>query len=92
MSSLAGGIGIGLFIPFLQGLSYTNEYPSKGNWLVDSLQLKLDQRGNIEANNYQTSQPWVFAAGDTVSGASLVVTAIDAGRKAADAVDLRLKQ
>lgn len=60
--------------------------------LVESLQLKLDQRGNIEVNNCQTSQPWVFAAGDTVSGASLVVTAINAGRKAADAVDRYLKQ
>jgi len=60
--------------------------------LVESLQLKLDQRGNVEVNNYQTSQPWVFAAGDTVSGASLVVSGINAGRKAADAVDLYLKQ
>ncbi|MDH4201665.1 MAG: glutamate synthase subunit beta [Phycisphaerae bacterium] len=60
--------------------------------LVESLQLKLDQKGNVEVNNYQTSQPWVFAAGDTVSGASLVVSGIDAGRKAADAVDLYLKQ
>jgi glutamate synthase (NADPH/NADH) small chain len=60
--------------------------------LVESLQLKLDPRGNIEINDYQTSQPWVFGAGDTVSGASLVVTAINAGRKAADAVDRYLKQ
>lgn len=60
--------------------------------MVESLHLKLDQRGNIVVNNYQTSQPWVFAAGDTVSGASLVVTGIDAGRKAADAIDLYLKQ
>ncbi|MBL7214263.1 MAG: FAD-dependent oxidoreductase [Phycisphaerae bacterium] len=59
--------------------------------LVEALQLKLDQRGNVEVNNYQTSQPWVFAAGDTVSGASLVVRAIDAGRKAADAVDQYLR-
>lgn len=60
--------------------------------LVNSLGLKLDQRGNVVVNNYQTSQPWIFAAGDSVSGASLVVTAIDAGRKAANAVDLYLKQ
>ena len=59
--------------------------------LVEGLGLKLDQRGNVEVNNYQTSQPWVFAAGDTVSGASLVVRAIDAGRKAADAVDQYLR-
>lgn len=55
--------------------------------LVKSLGLELDQRGNVEVNNYQTSQPWVFAAGDTVTGASLIVRAIDQGRKAAEAVD-----
>jgi NADPH-dependent glutamate synthase beta subunit-like oxidoreductase len=33
----------------------------------------------------------VFAAGDAVIGASLVVRAIDAGRKAAAAVDRWLK-
>ena len=60
--------------------------------LVETLQLKLDQRGNVEVANCQTSQPWVFAAGDTVSGASLVVRAIDAGRKVADAIDRYLRQ
>jgi len=60
--------------------------------LVEALQLKLDQRGNIKVNNHQTSQPWVFAAGDAVSGASLVVRAIDAGRKTANAVDQYLRQ
>ncbi len=60
--------------------------------LVEGLGLKLDARGNVEVNNYQTSQPWVFAAGDTVSGASLVVRAIDAGRKAAAAVDQYLRK
>lgn len=59
--------------------------------LVESLQMQLDQRGNIVVNNYQTSQPWIFAAGDTVSGASLVVTGINAGRKAAEAIDLYLQ-
>lgn len=59
--------------------------------LVEALQLKLDQRGNIEIKNYQTSRPWVFAAGDTVQGASLVVRAIDEGRKAAEAIDRYLR-
>ena len=59
--------------------------------LIESLGLKLDQRGNIEVNNHQTSQPWVFAAGDSVQGASLVVRAIDDGRKAAEAVDRYLR-
>lgn len=60
--------------------------------LIESLDLKLDERGNVEANNHQTSQPWVFAAGDTISGASLVVRAINSGRNAAAAIDKWLAQ
>jgi glutamate synthase (NADPH) small chain len=60
--------------------------------LVDKLGLKLDERGNIVVNNYQTSVPYVFAAGDTVNGASLVVKAIDSGRRTADAIDHWLKK
>ena len=55
--------------------------------LIRSLEVELDEQGNVAASNYQTSVPWVFAAGDTVSGASLVVSAIDSGRKAALAID-----
>jgi glutamate synthase (NADPH/NADH) small chain len=54
--------------------------------LVESLGLKLDERGNVLVNNYQSSEDWVFAAGDTVVGASLVVRAIAQGREAADAI------
>ncbi len=60
--------------------------------LVKDLGLELDGKGNIVVNEYQTSEPWVFAAGDTVNGASLVVTAIDSGRKAAAAIDRRLRE
>ncbi len=60
--------------------------------LVKDLGLRLDQNGNIAVQNYQTSEPWVFAAGDTVNGASLVVRAIHSGREAAAAVDLWLKE
>ena len=59
--------------------------------LVRDMELKLDGRGNVTVNNYQTSNPWVFAAGDTISGPSLVVNAIDAGRKAAAAIDQWLR-
>lgn len=55
--------------------------------IVKDLELELDKRGNINVNNYQTSQDWVFAAGDSVEGASLVVRAIKSGREAAAAVD-----
>jgi len=55
--------------------------------LAKGLGLQLDERGNIAVNDYQTSEPWVFAAGDAASGASLVVTAIDSGRRAATAIN-----
>ncbi len=60
--------------------------------LIQDLGLQLDAKGNVIADNYQTSEPWVFAAGDTVSGASLVVRAIDSGRQAAAAMDRWLRQ
>jgi glutamate synthase (NADPH/NADH) small chain len=59
--------------------------------LVKELGLDLDESGNVAVNNYQASQPDVFAAGDTASGASLVVRAIDSGRQAAGAIDNWLK-
>lgn len=55
--------------------------------LVKDLNLKLDEQGNIATNNFQTSQPDVFSAGDSMLGASVVVKAIDTGRKAAEQID-----
>jgi glutamate synthase (NADPH) small chain len=57
--------------------------------MVKNLGVKLDGRGNVEANmlNYKTSVEKVFAAGDTRRGQSLVVWAIREGRQAARAVD-----
>ena len=60
--------------------------------LIKDMGLRLDDNGNIAVDNYQTSQPWVFAAGDAVSGASLVVRAINSGRQAAAAIDQWLKK
>jgi glutamate synthase (NADPH/NADH) small chain len=59
------------------------------NGLVDDLGLKLDPRGNVEAqmNDFRTSEPGVFAAGDCRRGQSLVVWAQAEGREAARAVD-----
>jgi glutamate synthase (NADPH) small chain len=59
--------------------------------LITDLGLDLDPRGNVAIKNFQTSQPWVFAAGDTINGASLVVRAIDSGRAAATAIDRWLR-
>jgi NAD(P)H-dependent glutamate synthase small subunit len=61
--------------------------------LVDQLGLDLDGRGNVVINeNFETSKPGIYAAGDTQRGASLVVHAIAAGRKAAAAMDARLRE
>ncbi len=55
--------------------------------LVDQLGLKLDERGNIVVAESLTNDEGIFAAGDTVLGASLVVRAIRSGRDAAEAVE-----
>jgi glutamate synthase (NADPH/NADH) small chain len=59
--------------------------------LIDQLGLRLDNRGNVTVEHWMTSVPGVFAAGDAVRGASLVVHAINLGRLAAVAVDKWLK-
>ena len=54
--------------------------------LINSLGIDVDQRGNIRTEaNYTTSVQGVFAAGDAMTGASLVVRAIWHGREAAKA-------
>ena len=61
------------------------------NGMIEQLGVKLDPRGNVAADeNYMTSVPGVFAAGDMRRGQSLVVWAIAEGRKAARGVDLFL--
>jgi glutamate synthase (NADPH/NADH) small chain len=55
--------------------------------LIEQLGAELDARGNVKADeNYMTSVPGVFAAGDMRRGQSLVVWAIAEGRKAAEGV------
>jgi NAD(P)H-dependent glutamate synthase small subunit len=55
--------------------------------LVRNLGIGLDPRGNIRTDAAgSTTVPGVFAAGDSSLGASLVVRAIDAGRKAAEGI------
>jgi glutamate synthase (NADPH) small chain len=56
--------------------------------LLDSLGVTLDIRGNVHAGeNYMTSVPGVFTAGDMRRGQSLVVWAIAEGRNAARGID-----
>jgi glutamate synthase (NADPH) small chain len=58
------------------------------NGMIEQLGVTLDQRGNVSTNeNYMSSVPGVFAAGDMRRGQSLVVWAIAEGRKAARGVD-----
>ncbi len=55
--------------------------------LAKELGLKFDNRGNIVIDEkMKTNKAKVFAAGDAVSGASLVVRAIASGRKTAETV------
>jgi len=57
--------------------------------LYDQLGVARDPRSNIKANtdDYRTSVPKVFAAGDMRRGQSLVVWAIREGRQCARAID-----
>jgi glutamate synthase (NADPH/NADH) small chain len=57
--------------------------------LVRDLGVELDARGNVKADlrGFATSEPGIFAAGDSRRGQSLVVWAQWEGREAARAVD-----
>jgi glutamate synthase (NADPH/NADH) small chain len=56
--------------------------------MIEKLGVKLDARGNVATGeDYMSSVPGVFAAGDMRRGQSLVVWAIAEGRKAAAGVD-----
>jgi glutamate synthase (NADPH) small chain len=55
--------------------------------LLEQLGVALDQRGSVRTgDDYMSSVPGVFAAGDMRRGQSLVVWAISEGRRAAEAV------
>ena len=60
--------------------------------LLDALGVERDPRGAIAAVSHATSVPGVFAAGDARRGQSLIVWAIEEGRRCADAVDAWLKR
>lgn len=56
--------------------------------LISELEVDLDTRKNVRTNDsFATNIPGIFAAGDTTTGASLVVNAIASGRKAAFSID-----
>ena len=56
--------------------------------MLEQLGVELDRRGNVKTSeNYQSSVEKIFAAGDMRTGQSLVVRAINEGRRAAAAVN-----
>ncbi|MCD8340517.1 MAG: glutamate synthase subunit beta [Burkholderiales bacterium] len=62
------------------------------NKVLDAFGVEKDGRGNAKANydtgnNFATSVPGVFAAGDCRRGQSLVVWALSEGRRCAETVD-----
>ena len=61
------------------------------NGMLGQLGVKLTERGNVwRDENWMTSVPGVFAAGDMQRGQSLIVWAIAEGRSAARGLDLYL--
>ncbi len=57
------------------------------NELIESFGVQMDERSNIRANQkLMTNAEGVFVAGDMTIGQSLIVRAIDSGRKAAFAI------
>jgi len=61
--------------------------------LVEQLGLALDARGNVKMDeDYRTSVPRLYCAGDAGRGASLVVHAIVGGREAAHRIDADLRK
>ena len=67
----------------LLALGFTGHEPD----LIDKLNLETNEKQQIKTNNYQTSNPNVFSAGDMRRGQSLIVWAISEGREAAYQVD-----
>ncbi len=69
--------------------------PHRMSWLADH-NVVLDKQGRVVAPvvagyPLQTSNPKIFAGGDIVRGADLIVTAIAEGRKAAESIGCYLK-
>ena len=59
---------------------------------LEQLGVSLSDRGNVAAKTFATSVEGVFAAGDARYGQSLIVRAIDEGRKCARVADRYLRE
>ena len=71
----------------LLAMGFTGPEPA----LLDALGVARDARGNVDAAAYATSATGVFVAGDARRGQSLIVWAIEEGRRCAAAVDAWLR-
>lgn len=81
-----------------QRVCYAGRCGDHGLWLppaphawLEAAGVALDSQGRIKAGvesryRYQTSQEKIFAGGDAVRGADLVVTAMAEGRHAAQGI------
>ena len=59
--------------------------------LLTQLKVKLNERKNIAVDSeFQSSRSKIYAAGDVIEGANLVVTAIASGRKMAAALQKKI--
>jgi NAD(P)H-nitrite reductase large subunit len=54
---------------------------------VEAVLKSLSREGQAANETWQTSRPQVWAAGDVVSGAATVISAIGQAKKAASAID-----
>ena len=53
--------------------------------------IKLNDKGLIIVNNYETTENNIYAGGDAVTGAATVILAMEAGKKAAENIIKRYK-
>jgi glutamate synthase (NADPH) small chain len=72
----------------LLAMGFTGPEPA----LLEQLGVERDGRGSVAATEFATTVPGVFAAGDARRGQSLIVWAIDEGRRCARAVDAWLAE
>jgi heterodisulfide reductase subunit A-like polyferredoxin len=58
---------------------------------ADTLPLNRNLTVQADPVTLQTAEPWLFAAGDTVTGPTLITTAVGSGRRAAFMIDRFLR-
>jgi heterodisulfide reductase subunit A len=82
-----------------------SEYSEEVDFVVEAIglqpttsifknELELAQNGRIKVNSktLQTSIPWIFAGGDSVTGSSTIIEAVGQGKKAALYIDKYLNK